>query len=50
MPSSASAIEPDWETTETRPGRKMGHVTRLYPLGGLPDEGAIGLAFTPAFG
>lgn len=22
---------------ETRPGRKMGHVNRLYPLGGLPE-------------
>ena len=26
---------------EARPGRKMGHVTRLFPLGGLPDEPGI---------
>ena len=24
--------------TEARPGRKMGHVTRLFPRGGLPGE------------
>ncbi len=24
--------------TETRPGRKMGHVTRLYPLNSRPDQ------------
>jgi 5-(carboxyamino)imidazole ribonucleotide synthase len=36
--------------TETRPGRKMGHVTRLYPLGGLPDEAGIATAFAPALG
>jgi 5-(carboxyamino)imidazole ribonucleotide synthase len=23
---------------EARPGRKMGHVTRLYPLGCRPDK------------
>jgi 5-(carboxyamino)imidazole ribonucleotide synthase len=23
---------------EARPGRKMGHVTRLFPKGGLPGE------------
>ena len=28
--------------TEARPGRKMGHVTRLFPRGGLP--GAFGIA------
>jgi 5-(carboxyamino)imidazole ribonucleotide synthase len=28
--------------TEVRPGRKMGHVTRLFPLGGLP--GPFGIA------
>ena len=26
---------------EARPGRKMGHVNRLFPLGGLPDDAAI---------
>ncbi len=26
---------------EARPGRKMGHVTRLFPLGGLPDDDGI---------
>ena len=29
---------------EARPGRKMGHVTQLYPVGGLPDDSAIGTA------
>ena len=29
---------------EARPGRKMGHVTRLYPPGALPDDGAINAA------
>jgi 5-(carboxyamino)imidazole ribonucleotide synthase len=27
--------------TEARPGRKMGHVTRLFPKGGLPGEFGI---------
>ena len=26
---------------EARPGRKMGHVTRLFPPGGLPDDDGI---------
>ena len=26
---------------EARPGRKMGHVTRLFPLHGLPDDEEI---------
>ena len=26
---------------EARPGRKMGHVTRLFPLNSLPDDGGI---------
>lgn len=26
---------------EARPGRKMGHATRLFPLGGLPDDDGI---------
>ncbi len=26
---------------EARPGRKMGHVTRLFPLGGLPGDGEV---------
>lgn len=34
--------------TEARPGRKMGHVTRLFPLGGLPIDrdimAALGVA------
>ncbi|WP_204251041.1 5-(carboxyamino)imidazole ribonucleotide synthase [Elioraea rosea] len=33
---------------EARPGRKMGHVTRLFPRGGLPDETGIAAAFAPA--
>jgi len=36
--------------TAIRPGRKMGHVTRLYPRGELPDEGGIAAAFRPALG
>jgi 5-(carboxyamino)imidazole ribonucleotide synthase len=33
---------------EARAGRKMGHVTRLFPRGTPPDEGGIAAAFTPA--
>ncbi len=29
---------------EARPGRKMGHVTRLFPLNGLPDDAEIAKA------
>lgn len=36
--------------TAVRAGRKMGHVTRLYPRGALPDEGGIAAAFRPALG
>jgi 5-(carboxyamino)imidazole ribonucleotide synthase len=32
---------------EARPGRKMGHVTRLFPRGALPDEGGMAAAFAP---
>jgi 5-(carboxyamino)imidazole ribonucleotide synthase len=30
--------------TEARPGRKMGHVTRVFPHGSLPDDAGIGAA------
>jgi 5-(carboxyamino)imidazole ribonucleotide synthase len=33
---------------EARAGRKMGHVTRLFPLATPPDEGGIAAAFAPA--
>ncbi len=33
---------------EARPGRKMGHVTRLFPRGTLPDDAAIAQALGPA--
>lgn len=33
---------------EARPGRKMGHVTRLYPRGSVPDGSAAGAAFGPS--
>jgi 5-(carboxyamino)imidazole ribonucleotide synthase len=33
--------------TEARPGRKMGHVTRLFPLGSLPGEFGISAALGP---
>jgi len=33
---------------EARPGRKMGHVTRLFPLGSLPGEFGIAAALGPA--
>ncbi len=33
---------------EARPGRKMGHVTRLFPHGSLPGPFAIGAALGPA--
>jgi 5-(carboxyamino)imidazole ribonucleotide synthase len=36
--------------TGVRAGRKMGHVTRLYPRGELPDEAGILAAFRPALG
>jgi len=36
--------------SEVRPGRKMGHVTRLYPLGALPGEDGITAAFPPLHG
>ena len=29
---------------EARPGRKMGHVNRLFPLGELPDDGEVRVA------
>lgn len=32
---------------EARPGRKMGHVTRLFPLGALPGEFGIAAALGP---
>jgi 5-(carboxyamino)imidazole ribonucleotide synthase len=33
---------------EARPGRKMGHVTRLFPKGALPGEFGIQAALGPA--
>jgi 5-(carboxyamino)imidazole ribonucleotide synthase len=36
--------------TEARPGRKMGHVTRLFPRGALPGEFGISAALGPAKG
>ena len=33
--------------TEARPGRKMGHVTRLFPLGALPGPFGIADALGP---
>ncbi len=33
---------------EVRPGRKMGHVTRLFPKGSLPGEFGIEAALGPA--
>jgi 5-(carboxyamino)imidazole ribonucleotide synthase len=35
---------------EARPGRKMGHVTRLFPRGSLPGEFGIAAALGPALG
>jgi len=32
---------------EARPGRKMGHVTRLFPLGALPGEFGVEAALDP---
>jgi len=34
--------------TDARPGRKMGHVTRLFPKGSLPGEFGIEAALGPA--
>ena len=33
--------------TEARPGRKMGHVTRLFPRGALPGPFGIAAALGP---
>lgn len=33
--------------TEARPGRKMGHVTRLFPRGALPGDFGIAAALGP---
>ena len=33
---------------DPRPGRKMGHVTRLFPKGSLPGEFGIAAALGPA--
>jgi len=35
---------------EARPGRKMGHVTRLFPRGGLPGEFGVRAALGPLAG
>jgi 5-(carboxyamino)imidazole ribonucleotide synthase len=35
---------------DARPGRKMGHVTRLFPKGALPGEFGIAAALGPALG
>ena len=35
---------------EARPGRKMGHVTRLFPKGSLPGEFGVAAALGPALG
>jgi 5-(carboxyamino)imidazole ribonucleotide synthase len=32
---------------EARPGRKMGHVTRLFPKGGLPGDAGVRAAMAP---
>jgi 5-(carboxyamino)imidazole ribonucleotide synthase len=38
-------IIPHWYgKAEARPGRKLGHVTRLFPLGSLPGEFGIAAA------
>lgn len=34
---------------EARPGRKMGHVTRLFPFGALPGEFGVEAALQPFF-
>jgi 5-(carboxyamino)imidazole ribonucleotide synthase len=34
---------------EARPDRKMGHVTRLFPLGGLPGEFGVNAVLHPFF-
>ncbi len=36
--------------TEASPGRKMGHVTTLFPRGGLPGEFGVAAALGPARG
>jgi 5-(carboxyamino)imidazole ribonucleotide synthase len=49
---SVALAEPDiiphlYGKAEALPGRKMGHVTRLFPRGGLPGEFGIAAALGP---
>ena len=39
--STPGLIPHHYGKTEARPGRKMGHYTRLFPKGGLPGEFGI---------
>ncbi len=45
---NAGLIPHHYGKAEARPGRKMGHVTRLFPKAGLPGETEIASAFAPA--
>jgi 5-(carboxyamino)imidazole ribonucleotide synthase len=45
--ASAGLIPHLYGKREARPGRKMGHVTRLFPLGSLPGEFGIAAALGP---
>jgi 5-(carboxyamino)imidazole ribonucleotide synthase len=45
---SRAGIIPHWYgKAEARPGRKLGHVTRLFPLGSLPGELGVQAALGP---
>jgi 5-(carboxyamino)imidazole ribonucleotide synthase len=45
--ASPGLIPHHYGKAEARPGRKMGHVTRLFPRGGLPAEDGIAAALAP---
>ena len=45
--ASDGLIPHHYGKTEARAGRKMGHVTRLFPLGGLPGAHGIAAALGP---
>ena len=48
---AASGLIPHlYGKAEARPGRKMGHVTTLFPRGGLPGEFGVAAALAPATG
>jgi 5-(carboxyamino)imidazole ribonucleotide synthase len=51
MPHLAPGLIPHlYGKDEARPGRKMGHVTRLFPRGALPGPFGLAAALGPLAG